>query len=133
MKKRDFLRSLGAGALGVGALGAGAASLLTGKPISGQGLRPARSNKNGIWINKDAEHTPDEWKRLFDRMLTAGVDAILFQAYNGHRGYWDTTKVIVEKDKLGMILPLAKAAGLEVHAWAVMMINRNEDILKKHP
>jgi uncharacterized lipoprotein YddW (UPF0748 family) len=120
MKRRQALESIGAGLVGLAA-----APRLLAAP-------PAR-RKNWIWITADATHDDDGWKRLFARMTAAGIDAIVPEVYKGRHAHWPSTRLPVKDDRLGKLLPLAKAEGLEVHAWMWTMPCLIPDILEKHP
>lgn len=89
--------------------------------------------KNWVWIPTRAMRPADAWKREFATMREAGVTAILPEIYAGREAYFASTRLPVKSDWLGMLLPLARAEGLEVHAWMWAMPCLNPDILKQHP
>jgi uncharacterized lipoprotein YddW (UPF0748 family) len=136
MNKRAFLKSLGLGTLGagLGGLAYGEEKGPSCPPVdpARPGRRP-RPTRNGIWITKDEDHTPDEWKRIFERMRTAGVDGILPALYDGRHAYYDSRRLPVKVDRVKMLVPLAREAGLEVHAWIRIVPCEMDEILKKHP
>jgi uncharacterized lipoprotein YddW (UPF0748 family) len=125
MKKRDFLKSLGLGLLGVGSsrLGLGA-ERAAAKP---------RKTKNWSWITLEPQYSVDEWKRAFARMRASGIDAIVPEIYDGRNAYWGSQRLPVKTQRLELMLPLARAEGLEVHAWMWCMPCMVDDILKNHP
>src|SRR5207244_6506563 len=114
--KRTFLKYVAAGALN-----AAVPRVLAQEPPHPPVRRRHRPTRNGIWIPADVDHTLDEWKRHFDRMRVAGIDGILPQVYDGRHAYWDSARLPVKVDRLATIVPLAKEAGLEVHAWMKTM------------
>jgi hypothetical protein len=57
---------------------------------------------------------------------------VLFQVYDGEKAYWDTQALPVDSDRLGPFVPLAREAGLEVHAWMPMLPCRVGAILERH-
>jgi uncharacterized lipoprotein YddW (UPF0748 family) len=125
MNKREFLKSLG-----LGLLGASCAARGGNPPVA-----PARSrrNKNWVWIGLRREQAADAWKREFARMRAAGIDAIVPEVYDGRHAYWGSRRLPVKAGRLEMMLPLARAEGLEVHAWMWCMPCLLEDMLKGHP
>jgi uncharacterized lipoprotein YddW (UPF0748 family) len=124
MKKREFLKSVALGVLGFGVPKWGRGE--TQKAVS------RHRTKNWVWITLDVEQSADGWKRQFADMRAAGIDAILPEVYNGRNAYWASQRLPVKTDRLGLLLPLAKAAGLEVHAWMWTMPCLLEDVLQKH-
>jgi hypothetical protein len=137
--KRTFLKSAAAVVLNAAAAVAlnapVAANVLAADdtPVRPSRRRRDRPTRNGIWIPANIDHTPDEWSRLFDRMVVAGIDGILPQVYDGRYAYFDSPTLPVKADRLKTIAPLAKEAGLEVHAWMQTLPCRIEDIQTKHP
>ena len=91
------------------------------------------SLKNWCWIPTNTRRTADDWKRRFEQMRASGLAAILPEVYAGNEAFFASTRLPVKSDWLGMLLPLAKAAGLEVHAWMWSMPCLNPAILEAHP
>ena len=132
MSKRAFLKTLAFGAVGV--MAAGQEKEREYPPELPPGVtRRRRPNRNGVWITTASNHTAEEWKGRLARMRTAGIDGVLFQVYDGAYAYWDTEAVPVEADRLGAFVPLAREAGLEVHAWFPMLPCRIERLLARNP
>lgn len=96
-------------------------------------LGAARKPKNWVWIPTNTRRTADDWKRRFDEMRASGIQAVLPEVYAGRGAFYASTRLPVKSDWLGMLLPLAKQAGLEVHAWMWAMPCMNPEILKAHP
>lgn len=88
--------------------------------------------KNWVWIPTDLKRSPDEWKQRFELMRASGVRAILPEVYAGREAYFASTRLPVKTDWLGTLLPIARAAGLEVHAWMWCMPCMNKEIMEKH-
>jgi uncharacterized lipoprotein YddW (UPF0748 family) len=89
--------------------------------------------KNWVWIPTNAQRSADYWKRQFALMRESGIRAILPEVYDGRNAYFRSARLPVKSDWLGILLPLAHAAGLEVHAWMWSMPCMLEEILNKHP
>ena len=123
MKRRTLLTGIGAGVL---------ASAATPRIFAAAATTPRRT-KNWIWITPHHEADDDGWKRTFARMRAAGIDAIVPEIYDGLQAFWPSARLPVKNDRLGQLLPLARAAGLEVHAWMWTMPCRFEEMLAKHP
>jgi uncharacterized lipoprotein YddW (UPF0748 family) len=98
-----------------------------------QAARPAARRKHWVWIPTRTNRPADEWKRRFALMRESGVSAILPEVYNGSHAYFASTRLPVESDWLGTILPLARAAGLEVHAWMWALPCMIPQVMTDHP
>jgi uncharacterized lipoprotein YddW (UPF0748 family) len=96
-------------------------------------LSAAAKPKNWVWIPTNTRRTSDEWKRRFDALRAAGIAAVLPEVYAGSEAFFASTRLPVKTDWLGMLLPIAKRAGLEVHAWMWSMPCLNPEIIKAHP
>lgn len=121
MNRRDFLRTVAIGA-----------AALSTSPIGA--LSPSTSKrKNWVWITLPPDRPLDEWKRLFATMRESGVHAILPEIYDGHQAYFPSQHLPVKTDLLGRILPIARANGLEVHAWMWSMPCLIPEVMAKHP
>jgi uncharacterized lipoprotein YddW (UPF0748 family) len=122
MDRRTFLKTTGAATLRSTLL---LATSQRGKPREAE-------LKNWTWVPADTSRSSDDWKRQFAIMRQHGIQAILAEIYNGHRAFFASTRLPVEGDWLDQILPLAKAEGLEVHAWMWSMPCMLKDILANH-
>ena len=126
MDRRTFLKAAGmtAAVAGCGAFA------MTGKSqaANGPGL------KNWVWVGGLHRTRPaDEWKAEFALMKDSGISAIVAEIYDGRQAFYDSHRLPVREDVLKTILPLAKAAGLEVHAWMWSMPCMVPEIMQKHP
>jgi uncharacterized lipoprotein YddW (UPF0748 family) len=104
--------------------------LLSSAALATAWAKPAP--KNWCWIPTNTRRSSDDWKRRFDKMAANGVSAILPEVYAGKEAHFASTRLPVANDWLGQLLPLAKAAGLEVHAWMWAMPCMNPEIMKAH-
>ncbi len=96
--------------------------------------KPVRGTKNWTWItNGGARRPADEWRKRFALFRKSGVQAILPEVYDGRNAYFASTRLPVKADWLGALLPLARAEGLEVHAWMWCMPCMVPEIMRKHP
>ena len=76
--------------------------------------------KYWTWITADASRTDESYTEEFKKYKENGLDAVLINT--------DT-----DPELLSRLTPLAKAEGLEVHAW-IMAVNRPGDkVALKHP
>ena len=73
--------------------------------------------KNWTWVTTDVGPSTDEWKKRFALMRQSGIDAILPEIFNGYKAYYGSKHLPLGEAWLEKLLPLAKAEGLEVHAW----------------
>ena len=125
MDRRAFLKGMSVGAAALAANGF--AIDLLASAASPAGL------KNWVWITPDVNRTDDDWKRTFALMKQSGIHAIVPEVYTGRMAFYASERLPVKADWLGRILPLARAEGLEVHAWIVCMLCSIDEMVKKHP
>jgi uncharacterized lipoprotein YddW (UPF0748 family) len=132
MNRRDLLKSSALALLGAGCSRAttDAARAPAATPTTSV---PPSPKKNWVWITLERDQPPDGWKRDFARMREAGIGAILPEVYNGRHAYFASRRLPVKTERLEMMLPLARAEGLEVHAWMWSMPCLIDDVVKKHP
>ncbi|MFO7448145.1 MAG: family 10 glycosylhydrolase [Ignavibacteriaceae bacterium] len=89
--------------------------------------------KHWAWLSIDTDFTIDEWKKKFERIRAAGIDAIIPEVTSSRVALYGSKHLPVKDKLLEKILPLAKDSGLEVHTWMWTMVCNNEEILKNHP
>jgi uncharacterized lipoprotein YddW (UPF0748 family) len=115
MKKRDFVKVLSAGTIGVFALSA--------LSLSCTGSDRKRGLKNWAWIHPtgsaDSASSIEEWKKLFGNLKKWGIDYALLLT---------ETNSIIEQ-----VLPVAKQAGIELHAWIIALNWPDKNTMKEHP
>ncbi|RPH31175.1 Tat pathway signal protein [bacterium] len=127
MDKRSFLKLLGAGALGLAA----GRLLPSSQPLFAGTPPPKR--KYWAWVTKDFNPTSDGWKRQLALMRESGIDAILPEIYESRHAFYGSKHLPVTEARLEKILPLAKAEGMEVHAWMWSMPCNVEEVVRDHP
>lgn len=113
MTKRDFLKALGVAAL--------------------TGYTQSRLRKNFVWMRPSITKTADDWRREFAAMRAAGIHGIIPEIYNGRQTLFQSRRLPVRAPWLETAIPLATAAGLEVHAWMWCMPCLIDDVIKTHP
>ncbi|MEX0736299.1 MAG: Tat pathway signal protein, partial [Bacteroidota bacterium] len=111
MNKRKFLKLLGAGGLGLAAPRVAFPSDTLLVPDR------AKKMKNWAWMTPELEPSADVWKKRFSIMRRSGIDAIVPEVYDGRHAYYESKRLPVREAWLEKVLPLAKAEGLEFHAW----------------
>jgi uncharacterized lipoprotein YddW (UPF0748 family) len=89
--------------------------------------------KNWVWIPINTKKSADDWKSCFALMRESGIRAIVPEIFNGTYAYFASQHLPVRIDLLGMMLPLALAEGLEVHAWMWCMPCMVAEVMKQHP
>ena len=125
MKKREFLKLLGLGALGA-----------TGIPQSLDAhffsKKAKKLPQRWMWMGVSPETTDDIFRVRFGKMAEAGIEAVLPQIYGSNMALFELPGFTQDR-LLERILPLAHEAGLQVHAWMWTMPCNHPDILQKHP
>lgn len=122
MKKRDFIKIMGLGAL---------AGLLP-SPVFGHLSKRPKLPKRWMWMGISPDITDDDFKRRFEKMAAAGVEAVLPQVYASHMALFELPG-FTQAPVLERLLPLAHEAGLQVHAWMWCMPCNHPDIIAQHP
>ena len=152
MNKRDFIKLTGASALslvtGSSFLGCGGAenasietpnasdtaNSIISKPIKPKILRSKYTlPKTWTWIQPNIRWSDDKWKASFERIKSAGINAIVPQVYASEFTLFDHPTLPVKDNWLERMIPLAHAAGLQIHAWMWTMPLNNKEMVKAHP
>jgi uncharacterized lipoprotein YddW (UPF0748 family) len=115
MRRRDALKTLGLAAA-----------------FAGTRVPAYAARKNFLWLRPDIRKSADTWKRDFALMKASGINGINAEIYNGSSALYASTRFPVRAEWLEMALPLAKDAGLEVHAWMWTMVCLLPEIVQKH-
>lgn len=89
--------------------------------------------KNWIWLGPDPDLSDDDWRRRLDELKKAGIDAILPEVFNNSKAFWASEHLPVVAPALERLIPLAHAAGIEVHAWSHIMTCNIPDVMEDHP
>ena len=119
--RRAFLQTVAAGAVA-----------LAHRDLWAQAPRPG-SRKNFLWLRPSLTKTPDDWRRDFDQWRAAGISGVMAEVYNGRQTLFTSTRLPVRSPWLEGAIPLAKAAGLELHAWMWCMPCLIDSVLTAHP
>lgn len=97
-------------------------------------LRTGRKKmKNWTWVTTDLRATDDDWRRRFAKWRESGIDAILPEVFNSRSAFYRSGHLPVADEWLERLLPLAKAEGLEAHAWIWTMPCNIEEVHREHP
>jgi uncharacterized lipoprotein YddW (UPF0748 family) len=134
MKKRTFLKTMAAGGLsvmsGTALLNCNSPQEKTSEPVT-KSLNSLPDN--WIWVRPDISKKDDEWKAIFARLKSSGIDAILPQVYSSNDTLFDHPILPVRERWLEKIIPIAHSADLEVHAWMWTMPLNEKGMIEKHP
>lgn len=123
MTRRDFLKSTAL---------ASAAPAFGGRAFRPGGT-PQNKSRSYIWLRPSVSRSADDWKREFDLMRRSGMTGIIPEVYNGRQTLFRSKRLPVRAEWLESAIPLATAAGLEVHAWMWCMPCLIPDVIKQHP
>lgn len=130
MKRRKFVETIAKGsALSICAPYLSACSSTVPRPMDSVNRLP----KKWIWLRPKLEWTNDQWKKEFDSLKKLGIEAILPEVYNSHRALFEHPIIPMEEPWLEKIIPIAKSAGLQVHAWMWSMPQNIPELIEKHP
>jgi uncharacterized lipoprotein YddW (UPF0748 family) len=66
-------------------------------------------------------------------MRASGIAGIIPEVYNGRQTLFRSARLPVRATWLETAIPLATAAGLEVHAWMLSMPCLIDDVVRQHP
>ena len=72
------------------------------------------------WVTADAKRSDTAFKKEFDAYAAYGIDAVLINTY-------------ADPKLLARLAPIAKASGLEVHAWMFTVNRPGDNVAEKHP
>jgi len=118
MKKRDFIKVLGAGGLAL-------SGLAVAPGFAGCKSRDynASGRKTWAWVHPneypDTAKTTDEWKWLFGEFNKWGLKDVLL--------------LTRKKDIIDQVLPVAVEADINLHAWIISLEFPDEATMKSHP
>ncbi len=111
MKKREFVKSITLGSLAItGGIPLLQSCISNPEPVKSQ---------NWVWMDWREQYTEDDWSNKFTELASLGFHGIHLQQN--------------DKEKIEKIASLAKKAGLEIHVWIIVLLQRNEEIRKNHP
>ncbi len=127
MRRREFTKTILAGSV---ALSSGLTSCKNKEIPS---IKSTQLPSNWVWLRPNLDWDLDQWKQSFDDIKVMGIDAVVPQVYNSHNALFDHPIVPVKDNWLERILPIAHAAGLEVHAWMWSMPLNVPALIEKHP
>ena len=89
--------------------------------------------KNWAWMVNHFNPSADEWRRQIALMRESGISAILPEIYQSHHAFFASRHLPVAEDRLAKIIPIARAEGVEVHAWMWSMPCNIDAVVKNHP
>ena len=133
MTKREFLHTLGAAAVAFGGRDPLAVAPAPASGHAATGAGQPRRLKNFVWMRPSLAKTAADWQRDFDLMRASGIHGIIPEIYGGGQALFQSSRLPVRAAWLETIIPLATAAGLEVHAWMWSMPCSIPEVIKAHP
>lgn len=118
MKKRDFIKVLGAGGLAISGL-----ALSPGLAGCKNSCHLASSRKTWAWVHPndypDMAKTTSEWKWMFGDFKKWGITDVLL--------------LTRKKDIIDQVLRVALEADINLHAWIISLEYPDAAIMKHHP
>ncbi len=129
MKRNQFIKLL---ATGSAALGTGGFINSCVSPEADESVTQVLP-RFWLWMRPQPGQTDDHWKRTFAEIRNMGIEAVLPQIYSSHKALFDMPGYEVEEPLLERLIPLAHAAGLQLHAWMWTMPCNDPQIIAEHP
>ena len=94
-----------------------------GANYSAQKVRTETTKSNfefGVWVGADAKRTDESYSQEFNKYKEAGIDEVLINT--------NADPVLLNR-----LVPIAKKAGLKVHAWIMTMNRPSDAVALQHP
>jgi uncharacterized lipoprotein YddW (UPF0748 family) len=105
----------------------------TGRAALALTLPPLQRTKNYVWMRPNLKKTSDELRRDFALIKSSGLTGVIAEIYNGRTAFYASKRFPVRANWLEAALPIARAEGLELHAWMWTMICGQDAIVRDHP
>ncbi len=86
-------------------------------PVEGFTEQKSDSPVFFVWMGEGKDYSDEHVKEQFMKMKEAGIDGIMYMC---------------SADRYPEIVPLAEQAGLELHAWQVILNCRDEKVMEDH-
>ncbi len=134
MKKREFIKKIGASAVAVGNVGIwnmGCSSKNNNQEETNM-AESQQKLKNWAWIKPPAKWSLDDWKQKLAIAKKSGFDALVLNVYDGHVSYFENQRLPVKEVLAEKIIPICKALEMEFHAWMFTMPCNNPEIVANH-
>ena len=96
-----------------------------------QGSRAPR--RHFVWMRPSLTRSAEDWKREFAMLRSSGITGIIPEVYNGRQTFFPSARLPMRAPWLPDTIPLAAAAGLEVHGWMWCMPCNVPEIIREHP
>lgn len=93
----------------------------------------AAPRKHFVWMRPSPAQTDDALARQCDALKSAGITGIIPEVYNGSTALWGSTRLPVRAPWLERAIPIARNAGLDVHAWMWCLPCLLPAIIRDHP
>ena len=122
MTRRDFLATT--------------AGALTAPAFGTPGLKtrpPFQRARHYVWMRPNVKKTTDDLKRDFALIKNSGLTGVVAEIYNGRTAFYRSRRFPVRAEWLETAIPIAKAEGLELHAWMWTMVCGQDAVIRDHP
>ena len=118
MKRRSFIAN--------SLLAAGSVSMSMTLP------KQADELQRWLWMRPPKDFTTGNWLSFFDKCRKHRIHGVFLQVYNGASCHFTHPHLPIVDTLLERLVPMAKNAGVELHAWMWTMICNNKDIVENH-
>ncbi len=86
-----------------------------------------------IWMHSDCTLSAQDWQQRFSHLKHLGIKRIHLEVYTGTKAFFKTSVPCeMPCDLLDRILPVARKAGIEIHAWIWVLMNNNPVMIDRH-
>ncbi len=131
--RRRLLQGLGAGIAAAGTFGGAQCAIGSGNELRVAAGRTRHPRRHWVWLTTHPDLSRAQWQKDFALMRESGIDGVIAEVYDGRHAHWGSTRLPVKSERLEMLMPIARAAGLEFHAWMWCMPCMVDDVMRTHP
>ncbi len=109
------------------------AGALAASGLPGLKTQLSQRSRHYVWLRPNLKKTVEDLRRDFALIKSSGLTGVVAEIYNGRNAFYRTTRFPVRAEWLEAAIPVAKAEGLELHAWMWTMICGQDNIVRDHP
>lgn len=132
--RRDFLTATGRTALALPFLNSPGLKTRPPSHTTRPPSHPVEQRlKHYVWMRPNLRKTADELRKDFALMKASGLAGAVAEIYSGRTTLYRSKRFPVRAEWLEAALPIAKAEGVELHAWMWTMVCGQDNVIRDHP